>query len=176
MQEQPRPAKGSAKRLGLLLLSLAFLYAAATGSFSSTSPLEGQHAPTFSARIVGGAGQVSASSFDLEAHRGRTVVLDFWASWCPPCRASVPVLAAYAQQHPEVDIVGINVEGERDEAFVRRAHEGLGGSYPTLHDTTGSLQRDYAITQLPTLLVIEDGVVTASHVGAVDAAWLQAHL
>jgi len=151
-----------------------FLYGAAMGT-ASTSPLEGQRAPSFTAPIVADALHAQGETFDLEAHTGRTIVLDFWASWCPPCRASVPVLAAFADAHPEVDVLGVNVETGRDEAWVGRAHSSLRGTYPTVHDASGALQQAYVITQLPTLLVIRDGLVVASHVGVVDDAWLDAH-
>lgn len=169
----PQPKPASWKRLGVLLLALFFLYGAAMGA-GATSPLEGQRAPSFTAQIVAGAAHEEDALFDLDAHRGRVVVLDFWASWCPPCRASVPELAAFARQHPEVDVVGVNVEMDRDAAWVGRVHASLEGTYPTVHDASGAIQQAYLVTQLPTLLVIRDGLIVASHMGAVDAAWLEA--
>lgn len=113
----------------------------------------------------------------LDALRGHVVILDFWASWCPPCRASVPSLEAFARAHPEVIVLGVNVESDRDASFVRRAHAQLGATYPTVHDGDGSLQRTYAISSLPTLFVIdEEGHIVESHVGAVDTAWLERHV
>ncbi len=139
--------------------------------------LVGEHARPFASPVVGGAGAIDGDRIDLEALHGRVVVLDFWASWCPPCRASVPSLDAFARAHPDVTIVGINVEGNRDDAFVRDAHARLGGSYPTVHDRDGSLQAAYGISALPTLFVVDPrGTIVQSHVGAVDEGWLEAHV
>ncbi|MBX7190799.1 MAG: TlpA family protein disulfide reductase [Sandaracinaceae bacterium] len=142
----------------------------------SSSPLVGHEALSFTSPIVGGEGAAEGDRVVLDALRGRVVVLDFWASWCPPCRASIPALEAFARAHPEVTVLGVNVESERRDEFVRTAHEELGASYPTVHDADGRLQASYEVSALPTLLVIDvDGRVRDAHVGAVDRAWLEAH-
>jgi thiol-disulfide isomerase/thioredoxin len=176
---------GSTKKQGtgwqaLGAFALAFMLVMAVTSdlcAPGSSPLVGQHAPTFAREVVGGMGAASGDRIDLAGLHGRTVVLDFWASWCPPCRASVPALDAFARTHPEVTVLGVNVESNRGPAFVRSAHESLGASYPTVHDQDGTLQQAYRITNLPTLLVLDaEGVVREAHVGAVDARWLEAHV
>ncbi|GAB4203018.1 MAG: hypothetical protein OHK0013_16810 [Sandaracinaceae bacterium] len=179
-----RDVPGSDKRqsTGLQVLgafALAFMLVMAVTSdlcAPRSSPLVGEHAPPFVREVVGGLGSASHDRIDLEALRGRTVVLDFWASWCPPCRASVPALDAFARAHPEVSVIGVNVESDRGAAFVRSAHDSLGASYPTVHDHDGTLQQAYGITNLPTLLVLDgDGVVRDAHVGVVDEDWLSRH-
>jgi len=142
-----------------------------------SSPLVGRPAPAFALEVVGGAGADERDRIDLSALRGHTVVLDFWASWCPPCRASVPALDAFASSHPEVVVVGVNVETDRRAGFVRTAHEDLGARYPTVHDEAGAVQQAYGVQNLPTLLVVDgQGVVIDAHVGAVDARWLETHV
>jgi thiol-disulfide isomerase/thioredoxin len=177
----PGPEKKQGTGLQALgAFALAFMLVMAVTSdlcAPGSSPLVGQHAPPFAREVVGGLGASSGDRIDLEGLHGRVVVLDFWASWCPPCRASVPALDAFARAHPEVSVIGVNVESDRAAGFVRSAHESLGASYPTVHDHDGTLQRAYGITNLPTLLVLDaDGVVRDAHVGAVDERWLAAHV
>jgi thiol-disulfide isomerase/thioredoxin len=163
---------------GLGAAALAFVLVAAVTSdlCASVSPLVGEPAVSFASTVVGGEGADEGDRIELEALRGRVVVLDFWASWCPPCRASVPALEAFSHAHPEVVVLGVNVESNRRASFVREAHRELGASYPTVHDTDGSLQTAYRITALPTLLVVDTtGEVRDAHVGAVDRAWLEEH-
>lgn len=54
---------------------------------------------------------LSGPAFVLSQHRGRVVFLDFWASWCEPCKLSLPLVESFARAHPEVDVVAVD-EGE----------------------------------------------------------------
>jgi cytochrome c biogenesis protein CcmG/thiol:disulfide interchange protein DsbE len=64
---------------------------------------------------------LSGKPFVLTQHRGRVVFLDFWASWCAPCKISLPMVEKFARAHPEVDVVPIDVGEPRGvaEAFAR---------------------------------------------------------
>lgn len=168
----PWQALGAAALGGLLVLAVTNDLCA-----PGASPLVGATAPSFALPIVGGEGAASGDRLDLAALRGHVVVLDFWASWCPPCRASVPAIEAFSRAHPDVRVVGVNVEAHRDPAFVADAHARLGASYPTVQDVDGSLERAYGIRGLPTLLVVDrDGVIRTAHVGAVDRRWLETNV
>ena len=173
----PSAGSGLWRALGTMALAGTAIFAVLNDRCAPSSVLEGQQAPGFVLPIIAGLGHDEGDRIDLARMEGHTVILDFWASWCPPCRASVPALEAFALTHPEVSVVGVNVEMDRSEAFVRGEHTALTATYPTVHDTTGALQQAYSVTQLPTLLVVDGhGVVVASHVGAVDEAWLNAHV
>lgn len=175
--DAPREGSGLWRALGVMALAGTGIFALLNDRCTPSSALEGQHAPAFVLPVVAGLGHDEGDRIDLARMQGHVVVLDFWASWCPPCRASVPALDAFARAHPEVTVVGVNVETDRSEAFVRGEHAALHGTYPTVHDATGALQQAYSVVQLPTLLVIDaQGVVTDSHVGAVDEAWLNRHV
>ncbi|MCX7808802.1 MAG: TlpA family protein disulfide reductase [Deltaproteobacteria bacterium] len=159
-----------------MLLGIFLIWMSTFGPCSDeTKELIGQKAPPLRGVLVtDGVSNSSEQWFELESLRGKTVVVDFWASWCPPCRASVPVLEAFARAHPEVQVLGVNVEGDRDPLFVAQAHRSLGATYPTIHDTNGQLLSAYRVRNLPTIFVIDpDGKVKDTHVGVVSRAWLE---
>lgn len=128
---------------------------AATGRLQP--PAVGDRAPEFEATALGGA-KVSLASL-----RGRPVLIDFWASWCPPCRDSALVVRRLADQYGEkLAVVGVSLDEDPQafEAFVFNRH--LPG--PQIHDggPSGPLSRLYAATSagLPfAVLVDPDGVV-----------------
>ena len=98
----------------------------------------------------------------LSDYRGKVVFLNFWATWCPPCRAEMPDIQALyeqyaAQEDPEVVILAVatpGVGGEEDEAGVKAFLEENGYTYPVLMDPTGRSLSSYAITAFPTTFLI----------------------
>ena len=88
----------------------------------------------------------------LSDYRGKVVVLDFWASWCPPCRAAIPVLDRVHQEFKErgVVVLGINAHESQDPA---QTMQDLGGSYPALV-AGDEVAKTYGVDGLPTILVI----------------------
>lgn len=117
------------------------------------------HAPDFTLYPSGGAVPVTLA--DL---RGKVVVLDFWASWCVPCKLAVPDLEALHQEHARrgLVILGINVNDKGDPVA---SLQKLGGSYPVL--VRGEpVASDYGVTALPTVIVIgRDGNVLLRETG-----------
>jgi cytochrome c biogenesis protein CcmG/thiol:disulfide interchange protein DsbE len=86
----------------LVLVVLAFpLFRPSSGAPGGSGPRVGQAAPPFVSTDLTG------QPVDLAAFRGHPVVLNFWASWCIPCRAEFPVLKALLQRHPEVVVLGV---------------------------------------------------------------------
>jgi thiol-disulfide isomerase/thioredoxin len=133
--------------------------------------LVGAEAPDFVlASTDGGA-------VDLEGLRGRVVVLDFWATWCGPCRKALPMLHEVArwarQQDVPVEIVTINVwdRGEPDDRLkaVKAFWKKNGFTLPVAMDYTGKTATAYKITGIPVTVVIRaDGVVHSQHAGVPD--------
>lgn len=105
--------------------------------------------------------------YRLSELRGKVVVLNFWATWCPPCRYEMPSLERLWQKVQDKDIVvlAVNVGEDRDTIFE------FGGSYPTTFpipmDIKGEVIKQYPVVGLPTTYVISaKGMVTHRAVGS----------
>lgn len=145
------------------------------GGAGESSPLVGQVAPDFSAEIVAGAG--TGDRVTISSLRGHVVMLDFWASWCPPCRESIPILGRVASRHPGLVSFAVNTESDQTRERVVAAHRALEIAIPTLLDRDYQGQMAFAVQALPTLVVIDrEGVVRHLHTGVPDEAQLDAWL
>ncbi len=114
------------------------------------------------------------SRLSLEDLKGSPVILDFWATWCQPCAMQTPVLDRLARRHQArgLKVVGLNVADDEHAAAARYA-EGKGLAYPIVVDETGETQRKYAVTRLPSLVIIDrEGRVVHRTSGFVDEASL----
>jgi thiol-disulfide isomerase/thioredoxin len=107
--------------------------------------------------------------------RGAPVVLNFWASWCGPCRQEIPAFSAFAAEHPDVHVIGVAVDsGDRDA--IEKAARSFGISYRVAVADRGVVSR-YGIETLPTTVIIDaDGKVKSAHVGTLSKASLVAAL
>jgi len=115
-------------------------------------------APTFSAPSVDG------TPFDLAQLRGQPVVLNFWATWCGPCRFEVPALSRFAKRHPEIAVIG--VVSPEPIAQIAAAIDDLAVDYPVVRGTPKVLSL-YGVTTFPTTVFIDaEGRVRTAHVGA----------
>lgn len=98
----------------------------------------------------------------LSDYKGKTIFLNFWATWCPPCRAEMPDIqklyeSYQAEENPEVVILGVagpDYGQEKSEDEVKQFLEDNGYSYPVLMDTDGKLFRQYGISSFPTTFMI----------------------
>jgi thiol-disulfide isomerase/thioredoxin len=108
---------------------------------------------------------------DVADYRGKVVVLNFWASWCPPCRAEAPNLVEVAQatKASGVEFIGVNVKNARDEALAFERKQGV--PYPSLHDQPGILLTRFRtlVPQVPptTLILDRQGRIAGRFIGGV---------
>ncbi|HEX4403526.1 MAG TPA: redoxin domain-containing protein [Polyangia bacterium] len=161
---------------GLAVMAVAVVGLAGNATWSSRNFKEllpirhGQTAPAFTlARADGTRGQIS-----LAALRGRVVVLDFWATWCPPCLAMLPTLHELHAEWSDrgVAFVGVNSDGGIEPEALRAFLTQHAVPYPVGIDE-GDIGSLYKVRSLPTLFVIgKDGTIRASFVGLTRKATL----
>jgi peroxiredoxin len=128
-----------------------------------------ESAPHFTLDLLGGG---SVSSAEL---RGKTIVLDFWATWCPPCEFQVPELNAFYGAHrSDSDVVVYGVSVDRQESEVVQAWvDEKQVHYPILLDGE-DLAREFGVLGFPTLFVITpDGQVDSRHIGLIESVTLE---
>lgn len=108
---------------------------------------------------------------DVADYRGQVVVLNFWASWCPPCRAEAANLIEVAERTKAdgVQFIGVNVKNAKDEALAFERKQGV--PYPSLHDQPGVLLTRFRtlVPQVPptTLLLDREGRIAGRFIGGV---------
>jgi cytochrome c biogenesis protein CcmG, thiol:disulfide interchange protein DsbE len=128
--------------VGLLVFGLV--------SKGSSRVVAGDVAPTRNLPLLEGRGRGS-----LADYRGRWVLVNFWASWCLPCRQEAPALEAFQQRHegPKFTVLGIDTQDLSDDgrAFMRRYHL----SYPQLHDGEGHAAQEFGTTGVPENFLVD---------------------
>ena len=129
-------------------------------------------APEASLPVLGGE-----RSGSLRDYRGQVVILNFWASWCPPCVDELPLLERTQRRiEPRgATVVGVNYQDLPEDAtrFVDR----FGLSFPNLRDRDGEYAEEYAILGFPETFVIDrEGRIAAARRGPVTAGWLETAL
>jgi len=134
--------------------------AATTGGAPPPSPREAFSAPDFTLDVLGG-GQVTLSEL-----RGKVVIVNLWASWCPPCRAEMPAIEKVYRANKDQGLVvlGVNTtfQDSEAEAFVRE----FGLSFPITLDRDGAVSRRYQLHGLPSTFFIDRrGVIRSVVVG-----------
>lgn len=149
--------RDNARRARRWLVCVLLLFCA-----SSARALEaGDEAPRFSAPSLDGAGTLELASF-----RGKVVYLDFWASWCPPCVTSLPLIDALRREFPAEDFQVLAVNVDRDPDAARRFLARRSVGYPSASDPQGRLPQSFGIETMPTSFLIDrSGVVRHVHPG-----------
>ncbi len=103
---------------------------------------------------------------ELSDFKGQKVLVNFWATWCPPCEAEMPDIQKLHEAYPEYVILAVNEDPENDvQGFVNE----YGLTFPVLIDTNQQVQANYQIVAYPTSIFIdEDGVVRTITEGSMD--------
>ncbi|GAA3764532.1 thiol-disulfide isomerase/thioredoxin [Spinactinospora alkalitolerans] len=142
-------------------------YVEGSGASTAFAPDERQAAPEVSGETLDGE-QVSLSDYE-----GSVVVLNFWASWCAPCRAETPVLEEVYGEHQDagLEFLGINIKDNRTAAEAFERNQDI--SYPSLYDQPGKVSQAFRDTVPPqaipsTLVIDREGRIAARVIGATD--------
>ena len=125
------------------------------------SPLVGNSAPDFSLNLMDG------KKISLSDLRGKTVLLNFWASWCMPCREEAPALEESWQKYKDKNVVYIGVNIWDENSSASSYIEKFGGGYPQGVDPKEEIQVDYGIGGVPeTFFISPRGKITDKYSGA----------
>lgn len=135
------------------------------------SPYPGNAAPDFSLLTL------ANESFTLSDLRGKPTIINFWATWCPPCRRELPALqAAFEQHRDEIGFVAVDVK--ENTQTVADFVADLGLTFPVVFDQDGRVSDvAYQVRGIPTTIFVDaNGVVVERHVGPLDDATIEAYL
>jgi cytochrome c biogenesis protein CcmG, thiol:disulfide interchange protein DsbE len=138
------------------------------GTVTVTPEADRAPAPAFTAPALDGGAPISLASL-----RGRPVLLNFWASWCGPCRQEMPGLVTFAKEHPRMSVVGLAVNDRPGDsrAFARE----VGADFPLGIDRDADVAIDFDATiGLPISVFIDrQGRIAAKVVGPVSHSALE---
>jgi thiol-disulfide isomerase/thioredoxin len=106
------------------------------------------------------------NQFKLDAHQGKVVYLDFWASWCKPCRKSFPWMNQLLSKYPSESFTVITVNLDQEPADMHHFLSKVGADFDIYHDPSGRLAEQFAIEGMPTSYLINaQGKVVKKHIG-----------
>lgn len=131
---------------------------------------EGNVSPDFELMTIDGE-KMSLSSLE-----GKKVILNFWATWCPPCRKEMPDMQKIHDDYEgEVVVAAVNLtSSEKNIDSVKRFVDELGLSFPVLLDEDGKINKQFEVLSYPTSYIVnEKGVITTKFVGAMTYEQMQ---
>ena len=136
------------------------------------TPLAGKAAPALTGRTLDGG------TFDLTDQRGRWVVVNFFATWCPPCVKEHPELVRFHNRHAAAgDAMVVSVLFSDTEDAARTFFAENGGDWPVVVENTRAIAADYGFYQPPESFVIDpNGIVYGKFIGGVTDVQLEAFL
>jgi len=145
---------------GLKSSLLGILLGLIASSGLAASDLAGQTAPDFSLRSASG------QNLRLSEYRGDVVMINFWATWCGPCRQEMPLLDELFTRYERVgfSLLGVNIDDDSRRAM--KMIEDLGVSFPVLFDENKEVSKLYQVEAMPVTVIIDrEGTVRYVHQG-----------
>lgn len=136
-----------------------------------TGPQIGFTAPDFTLKDLNG------NTVKLSSFRGKPVYLNFWASWCPPCKKEIPEIQKFYQQNKDkVAVLAVNITFNDKVSDVVNILKANNASFPVLLDTdvNSSVANAYQVYGIPASFFIDkSGIIRETHVGGMTLAMLQ---
>lgn len=156
-------------RIGISLVLLVAVIAVLAAGFRRDprdvkTGTVGHPAPAFDLERLDGTGRLN-----LAQYAGKVVVLNFWASWCIPCKEENPALAAVYERYRTSDATLIGVVYQDSPEAAREYTQRMGNTWPSVLDEGGRIAIAYGVFGIPeTFFIGPDGVIAGRHVGAID--------
>ena len=108
----------------------------------------------------------TADALDLNDYRGKVVILDFWASWCVPCRRSFPWMNEMQEKYADIGLVVIAVNLDNDVSDAEAFLQHYPADFSVHYDQNRQLVRQYAVEAMPSSFLIgRDGTIAERHLG-----------
>ncbi len=128
---------------------------------------ENQIAPDFKLKTLDG------KEVKLSDYRGKKVILNFWATWCPPCKEEIPQMEKYYKKQAKedhVEILAVNLtKADKDKKYIQEFAKSYDITYPILLDEEGKQQEQYEIVTIPTTYFIDaKGKIQKKIIGPMD--------
>ena len=168
MSESPSvPEQGRGRDWAVGAVALAVIVLLAYG-LDTQSPLESREAPDFALETFGG------ETLALRELRGQVVVLNFWASWCKPCRAEAPALESAWERYAGRGVAFVGVNANDLEKNALGFIEKYGLSYVNGPDDHSRIARAYRVRAVPeTFFIDQEGSLAKRHIGEITEEQLQ---
>jgi cytochrome c biogenesis protein CcmG/thiol:disulfide interchange protein DsbE len=160
-------ARNAAIAVGVVLVALIALLATRGTSTPISSQIVGQAAPDFTGADLDG------STFRMANYRGEWVLVNFFATWCTPCRLENPQIQQFVDSHESDPVQVVSVAFSDDVDSIRDYWVKEGNTWPVISNDTGLIALDYGVTKVPeSYMVAPSGLVVAGFYGGVTAAGL----
>jgi cytochrome c biogenesis protein CcmG, thiol:disulfide interchange protein DsbE len=172
------PAHSARMVMVVLVLAAGFaLIPRATASCNKTTGTE--DGPDFTASVIANEAEPGQKTMTLSALRGHPVLIDFWATWCGPCRAELPIVNGIAKRFKNdgLVVIGVNTLDPDGRAIAPGLAARMGITFPILLDENREVARKYNVDGLPALVIIsKEGKITAVRSGLTGEAELESLL
>lgn len=140
-----------------------------TPSNQVNSPEQGKAIPVFTVEDLDG------NPVDINTYQGHPVLINFWATWCVPCQAEMPLLESYAEKYPDLIIIGIN--DNESPTTIRRFLEKNPVQFKIALDENGKVGNQFQVIGLPTTFFVDaEGILQTTYMGQLDDDLLAALL
>ncbi len=119
-------------------------------------------------------GSLNNGQISLADYEGDVIIMNFWATWCPPCRAEMPAIDRFYEAYKDEGLVVLAINEEESEETVRPFIQANNFSFPVLLDTEGRVAQQYSTRSFPTTFIIDrQGVIQHVQTGEISEAELE---